>query len=139
MGNIRKVVSAPIGHVVHVLPPDVKISLSPDAASIRITKDKEAPAYRLETPDETHPYRRKEVIEIVNKRLKGRKKINQYDILCVRRVYGINESRPDFYYKPRYGVPQYSKEFVEWLIHSYEDDPLFWNCSIDVWIYGKLI
>jgi len=125
--NIKKVVTAPMGHTVQVLPPDVKISTSPDATPIRITNDEEAPAYRLETPDKTHPYRQKEVIEIVNEKLKGKKKINQYDILCVRRVHSINESKPNFYYKPKYGLPQYSETFVNWLVKSYKKDPLFFD------------
>ncbi len=127
LSNIKKVVTAPIGHIVQVLPPDVKISTSPDATPIRITNDEEAPAYRLETPDRTHPYRQKEVIEIVNERLKGKKTINQYDILCVRRVHGINESKPDFYYKSKYGAPQYSETFVKWLVESYKEDPSFFD------------
>ena len=121
--------SAPIGHVVQVLPPDVKMSIRSDAIPVRITNNKEAPAYKLETPDSTYPYRQKEVIENVNKKLRGKKIVNQYDILCVRRVYGINELRPDFYYKPKYGGPQYSEEFVDWLVESYENDPSFFDTA----------
>jgi len=127
LGNIRKLIKAPMGSVVNILPSSVKTSNRPDAISIRITDNKEAPAFRLETPDATHPYRQKEVIEIVNKKLKGGKRVNQYDILCVRRVYKINECKPDFYYKSKYGVPQYSNEFVEWLLNSYEENPHFFD------------
>ena len=129
LSGVRKVVSAPIGHVVQVLPPDVKMSIRSDAIPMRITNNKEAPAYKLETPDSTYPYRQKEVIENVNKKLRGKKIVNQYDILCVRRVYGINELRPDFYYKPKYGGPQYSEEFVDWLVESYENDPSFFDTA----------
>jgi len=125
--GIRKVVTAPIGHVVQVLPPNIAMSTSPNAIPARITNNKEAPTYRLETPDETHPYRQKEVIERINEHLKGKKRINQYDILCVRRVYSINKSRPDFYYKSKYGVPQYSELFVNWLVESYEENPMFFD------------
>jgi len=127
LGNIKKVVNAPTGHKVYIFPPNVKISTEPGATPIRITNKKQAPAYRLETPDLTHPYRQKEVIENVNRRLKGKKVINQYDILCVRRVYRINDSRPDFYYKSKYGVPQYSKEFIEWLVRSYKENSSFFD------------
>jgi len=120
LGNIRKVVSAPIGHVVHVLPPEVRISISSGAPPIGITNNEEAPAYRLETPDITHPYRQKEVIELVNGKLKGTKMINQYDVLCVKRIYRIDESRPVFYYKPKYGSPPYSNEVAKGLVQSYE-------------------
>lgn len=129
LGNIRKVVKAPTGHVVQVLPSDVRISPEPGATPIRITKDEEAPAYRLMTPDVTHPHRQKDVIEIVNERLKGRKKINQYDVLCVRNVYNIDDTKPDFYYKSKYGAPQYSNEFVEWLVQFYEKNPSFFDAA----------
>jgi len=115
LSGVRKVVSAPIGHVVQVLPPDVKMSIRSDAIPVRITNNKEAPAYKLETPDSTYPYRQKEVIENVNKKLRGKKIVNQYDILCVRRVYGINESRPDFYYKPMEGLNIVKNLLIGWL------------------------
>ncbi len=137
LSGIKKVVTAPLGHIIQVLPPDVKASLSSTATPIRITDSKEAPAYRLETPDETHPYRQKEVIETVNERLKD-KQINQYDMLCVRKVYKIDESRPDFYYKPKYGVPQYSEEFVNWLIESFQNDPKFFDKAREKYRSKKL-
>ena len=137
LSGIKKVVTAPLDHIIQVLPPDVKASLSPTATPIRITNSKEAPAYRLETPDKTHPYRQKEVIEKVNALLKG-KQINQYDMLCVRRVYKVDVSRPDFYYKPKYGVPQYSEEFVNWLIESFQNDPKFFDKAREKYRSGKL-
>lgn len=137
LSGIKKVVAAPLGHIIHVLPPNVKMSSSPTAAPIRITYSKEAPAYRLETPDKTHPYRQKEVIEKVNARLRD-KQINQYDILCVRRVYKVDKSKPDFYYKSKYGVPQYSEKFVNWLIESFQNDPKFFDKAREKYRSEKL-
>jgi len=66
-------------------------------------------------PDTTHPYRGKEVIELVNQRFAGKQIINTFDIRCVKKVYGL-ENRPDFYYKSKYSSPQYSPQFVDWLV-----------------------
>lgn len=46
LGNIRKVVNAPIGHKVKFLPPEVIESNLPDTLSIRIVDDLNAPEYR---------------------------------------------------------------------------------------------
>jgi len=126
LSGIKKVVAAPLDHIIHVLPPDVKISSNPTASPIRLTDSKDAPACRLETPDKTHPYRQKEVIEKVNALLRN-KQINKYDILCVRRVHRVDESRPDFYYKPKYGVPQFSEGFVNWLVESFQKNSRFFD------------
>jgi len=64
--------------------------------------------------DKTHPYRGKEVEELVNQRL-GEKLINKYDIQCIRQVYKI-ESKAEFYYRSKFGPPQYSDKFLEWII-----------------------
>lgn len=127
LGNIRKVVEAPLGYTVQVIPPDVRISTHPASTPIRIVDEPSAPAFRLETPNNTHPYRQKEVVQIFNERLSGKKTITSYDVFCVRKVYKIDKSKPQYYYKPKYSSPQYSKAFVDWLIKSYEEDPLFFD------------
>ena len=127
LGNIRKVVEAPLGHTVQVLPPEVRVSTHPAATPIRIVDEPAAPAYRLETPDITHPHRQKEVILVVNQRLGGKKSINQYDVLSVRRVFRIDETKPQYCYNPKYGSPQYSEYFVNWMVRCYEEDPFFFE------------
>jgi hypothetical protein len=127
LGNIRKVVKAPLGHTVQVLPPEVRVSIHPAATPIRIVDEPAAPAYRLETPDITHPHRQKEVIELINQRLGGGKIINSYDVLSVRRVYEIDGTKPQYCYNPKFGSPQYSDDFINWLIQRYEEDSLFFE------------
>jgi len=127
LDNIKKVVSAPPGYGVQVPPPDVSISTAPKTLPVRIVDEQSAPAYKLETPDTLHPYRQKEVIQIFNERLKGRKSINSYDILSIRRVYKIDKTKPQYHYKSKYGARQYSDDFVEWLVKSYEDNPSFFD------------
>jgi hypothetical protein len=124
LGNIRKVVQAPTGYRVTVLPPDVVESSSPSATPIRIVDDSSAPAYRKIDPDKTHPYRLKEIVPVINQRLKAQKRITSYDIQCVRRVHKI-DSMPAFFYHSKFASPQYSLSFVEWLLDQIHKDPDF--------------
>lgn len=78
-------------------------------------------------PDRTYPYIQKEVVHHVNERLSGKKHITAYDTLCVRKIYRIDESKPQFYYKSKFASAQYSEDFVDWLVERYDEDPLFFE------------
>jgi hypothetical protein len=125
LGNIRKVVEAPLGSRVNILPPEVSEPPPSTATPIRIVDDPSAPAYHKVDPDQTHPYRLKEVLQRVNEEY-GRKVINNYDVLCVRKVHNV-ENQPNFYYKSRFGPSQYSEAFVNWLVEQFEKDQLFFK------------
>ena len=124
--GIRKVVKAPPGTQVVTLPAGTEVieTTSPQETPIRITDDLNAPAYRKLDYDKTHPYRQKEVIEILNERLKGQTVINQYDMLCVKRLYDI---APDerFCHLPKFYSPQYSPAFVDWVEGKFMKDKKF--------------
>ena len=126
LGNIRKVVEAPRGSQVQILSSEVKESNIPSAIPIRIVDDPRAPAYQKVDPDRTHPYRQKDIWSLVNKKLAHRKSINSHDLLCVRRVYGIDE-KYQYCYKLKFASPQYSEQFVTWLVQQYEADNLFFD------------
>ena len=126
LSGIKKVVEAPPGHNFHVLPPNVKVSDHPAATPIRISDDDDAPIYRLETPNDTHIYRQKDVVRIFNESLGGSYIINGYDIQSVRRVYKLDKN-PSYYYRPRFGSPQYSKDFVNWLIGEHKRNDQFFS------------
>jgi hypothetical protein len=128
LGNIRRVVRAPVGSHVQVLPPRVVESDLPNAVPIRVVEDPNAPAYRKVDYDHTHPYRQKKIIELVNQRLGNKKTVNSYDILSVRKVHKIHE-KPEYYHKPKYSTPQYSEDFVDWLVKQYERDPSFFEMA----------
>jgi hypothetical protein len=127
LGNIKQVVEAPAGYKVKVLSPHAVMSTDDQAISIRLVDDTNAPTYRLESIDKTHPHRQKEVVQLVREKFDGSKNINSHDFFCVRKVYGIDESKPFYYHKPKYSSPQYSDEFVAWLIKSYEQNPSFFD------------
>jgi hypothetical protein len=124
LANIRQVMLAPDGAEVAV----VETAERDDEGRptlIRLTTDPHAPLYGQVDPDQSHPYRQKEVIREVNARLDGRP-VNAFDILSVRRVYGITEeTRPEFVHVPKFGSPQYSDAFVDWLVAEKEGDPDF--------------
>jgi hypothetical protein len=63
----------------------------------------------------------------INERLGDRKRINTFDILCVRRMHRIDETRPDFRYAPTFGSPVYSEAFIEWAVGKYQEDPRFFQ------------
>ncbi len=73
-------------------------------------------------PSKSHPYRQKELLEQVGKRLQ----INSHDIQCVNKVYGIRK-RPEFFYqgKVKNSPVQYSPAFVDWLVAKREQDEKF--------------
>jgi hypothetical protein len=79
-------------------------------------------------PGGTHPYRQKEVIEQVNAALGNRMHLNQFDIQCILKIYGLRK-RSEFYYKGSVtGSPaQYSKAFVDWLLKEYAKDSGFFE------------
>lgn len=81
----------------------------------------------LKNPDKTHPYRgRKEVVELVNKKLGGTQTINFFDILSIKRVYNI-DSKPEFCYLPKFSSPQYSNDFVDWIVKQATKNPNFFT------------
>ncbi len=126
MAGVRKVVQAPVGSSVNILPPDVHETDSPQATPIRIVDDPTAPRYHIVDPNKTHPHRQMDVVKKLNGRLKGRDPIKSYDVFAVRRMQGTDK-QIKFYYKPTFGSPQYSPAFVEWLETCYYKDPDFFK------------
>jgi hypothetical protein len=60
----------------------------------------------------------------VNERFGRTCPVNLYDLLCVRRVYSIDK-QPQFFHQPKFGSPQYSVAFLNWLVESYRKDSTF--------------
>ncbi|ODA42700.1 RNA-binding domain-containing protein [Desulfosporosinus sp. BG] len=137
LGNIRKVVEAPAGHNVRILPPEVIESALPTATPIRIVDDPNAPAYRKMNPDETHPYRLKEVLEILNDKIRRERSINNYDLLCVRFSHNV-DSNPAYFYKSKFSTPTYSERFVNRIIDEYEKDNNFFEKARTVYCTGRV-
>ncbi len=126
LGNVKKVITAPSNSIVEVLTMGKYSEAGIIDKTYRIVTDPEALGVRVDT-DKIYPYRQKEVIEQVNERLAGVRKINQYDILSIRTKYNINEKRSEYCFASEYGPKQYSEAFVDWIIESYEKNNRFFD------------
>jgi hypothetical protein len=128
--GVRQVISAPAGSVISVLPAELTNRTGDSATPIRVTSDPEAPEFKLVDPDVTHPWRQKELIAQVNRELDGAYTINQFDILAVRHVHAV-ASNPQFFHKPLFGAPQYSRAFASWLVGEFRKDNTFFGKNRD--------
>lgn len=124
LSEVRKVVYARSSVWVALRPLDVRQSADPIATPIRLTDDPSAPAYPIVDFDSTHPFRQKELIAEVRKRLPKGVEFNSFDVISVRHVYAIDEKR-EFAHKPRFGSRQYSPAFIEWIVRQVHADPEF--------------
>lgn len=82
----------------------------------------------IEVPKDSsksHPFRQKEVIQKVKAAVQGLT-INQHDIQCVNKAYGVKK-RPEYFYQGKVkGSPaQYSQAFVDWLVQHHQRDGEF--------------
>lgn len=129
LSGIRKISAVSPDFASALLPPEVIESRDGDAVKIRIVNDPRAPVYRKLDPDETHPYRQRDVVAQVNAASPELDRVRPYDVQCARRAFGV-DSNADYFHKPKFGVPQYSQAFVDWLIDRYKTDPLFFKNAI---------
>jgi hypothetical protein len=126
LANIRQVMHAPDGAEVAVVE-TAERDEEGRPTLIRLTTDPHAPLYGQVDPDRSHPYRQKEVIREVNARLREGI-VNAFDVLSVRRVHAISEeTRPEFVHVPKFGSPQYSDAFVDWLVAEHARNPQFFG------------
>lgn len=125
LSNIRKVVDAPIGSGVVLVPPEEEADDVFQMPIRVVSDDADAPKYRKVDFDETHPYRLKEVIERVNDKISGIE-VNQYDIVSINSVHDTKQ-KEDFCHDPKYSTPQYSPLFVDWIVEQYEEDDRFFE------------
>ena len=126
LANIRQVMHAPDGAEVAVVE-TAQRDEEGRPTLIRLTTDPHAPLYGQVDPDQSHPYRQKEVINEVNARL-GEGTVNAFDVLSVRRVHQVSEeTRPEFVHVPKFGSPQYSDAFVDWLAGEFGRDAEFFE------------
>lgn len=130
LSDIRKVVYAEPGSEVVTVPSELIQSDDPSATPIKISDDPDAPILRLESPDDSYPYRQTEVLEKVQERLPDEVEINRYDIESVRYTRDVNED-PRFTYEPKFGSRQYSGFLVDWIVKQYEADPQFFEKARD--------
>jgi hypothetical protein len=124
--NVQQIAKAPARSSIAVLPPGVTETEEPGATPIRIVEDPNAPVYRKLNPDQTHPFRRKELTEEVRARLPKGVTFTPYDINVIRKVFDLDEN-DRFVYFPFYASPQYSQEFADWIVVRVREDRSFFQ------------
>ena len=122
LANVRKVSMAPRDSKVIVVSPSTGPQESIER--FRVVDDPLAPAVARTDYDVTHPYRQKELMSTINGRI-GKQVVGPYEVLSLRRVYGIDE-RPEFFHRPKFsGSPQFSDALVAWILTEYQRDSRF--------------
>ena len=122
MANLRQVIEAPADSVVRIATPQEAAQEDGKHLQVRLVTDDNAETAKLIDPNKTHPYRQKEVVETVNKRLDGKYRFTSNDNVAARRIFGL-EQRAEFYYRPKYGSGQYSDAYVDHLVKQILEDP----------------
>jgi Schlafen, AlbA_2 len=126
LDGIAKVVEAPSGSRVAILPPESHRQGPSGAVPLRLTNDPDATPYYAVPLDKTHPFRQKELVKEVNARLSGRRSINSHNIVCIRRVYEV-QNNLTFCYTQNYASPRYSQAFADWIVAQYEANSNFFE------------
>jgi hypothetical protein len=127
LGNIRKVVEAPPGSEVAIIPPDAKPrTIEPSGTPIRLVDDPSVPALGFLHPDASHPHRLMDVVRKLKDRSGGELKVSSFDIQCVRQRYEVDQN-PTFFYRMKFTSPRYSEAFVEWLVQRLDEEPDFFS------------
>ena len=121
MCGIRKVAQACTGDTITVVS-----SKSPSAVvRAQISTDPAAAPITPTNAYEIWPHRQKELLAEVNKRRGKGHKINSHDILCIKNKFDVL-ANPKFACKPhKMSAPQYSVEFVDWMVGEYQKDQDF--------------
>jgi hypothetical protein len=110
--NIRRVIEAPAGSMVEVVPAVATADDSRPAVPIRMTEDPEAVPYRIADPDQTHPFRTMEIVAEINATLPPESRVNVHDIRAIRAAHDLDQRR-DMIHNPRHGPRQFSPLFAD--------------------------
>jgi len=125
LDGIKKVVTAPAGATISVVPGEVQLSGAEGGTGVRLVTDQNAPAFRAVRTDLLYPYRQKELVARVNALLGGAT-ITSHDVHCIRKIHAV-DTEPNFFYKPQFSSPQYSEAFAEWIVEQHQSDPEFFH------------
>jgi hypothetical protein len=130
LDGITKVVTAPVGATISVLPGEVHLSGAEGATGVRLVNDEGAPAFKAFRTDLLYPFRQKELVARVNTLLAG-PTITGHDVHCVRKSHGV-DGQPNFFYKPQFSSPQYSEACADWMAEQYRADADFFHKARDL-------
>lgn len=108
---------------VTVEPGDAHRPLKP----VRIVSDPAAPALQPQDVDRLYPWRQKDLVAELNRRL-GRRMLTSYDIQAVRRHHRLDE-HPEFVFNLPGAGRRYSPAVAEWIMNEYAGDPEFFRSA----------
>jgi hypothetical protein len=122
MSGFRKVVSAPPGYAVTLLPsPTGSVSAIVHGQISEVGKRQ---AVAVTNAEEIWPYRQKDLLREVNRMIRPQR-MTSYDVQCANRKFDV-KNRSNLRYKSHHlAAPQYSKAYVELLVESARSDPHF--------------
>jgi hypothetical protein len=130
LANVQLIAEVQTGSQIKVLPPLVRLSDDPGAMPVRNTNDPSAPTIFRETitvnPNETHKFSRNDLVIRLQELLPENIVFNSYDVFALRKVFDVDKN-PNFYFKPKFGSPQYSSEFINWILIRYKEDNGFFS------------
>ena len=127
LDGVRKLVEAPRGAVVEVNPDGAGEVRSELLQRVRVVDDPAMPAYRELDLDVEYPYRQKELIEEIKRRLPNGARFNSHDVKCLWRVHDL-ASHDKFFHVPKFSSsPHYSEAFIDWILSRHREDPSFFE------------
>jgi hypothetical protein len=116
--GMRRVSEAPRGSQLHVIPSGPAAGQGRgDTLGVRLTTDKNAPGVVPIDRGVLCPYRKKELMAQLKKRLPPEFVVSPYDIQAINKVYNVLQ-KEQFCWQPDYSSPQYSDAYVDWLIEK---------------------
>lgn len=125
LDGITKLVTAPVGATISVLPGEVHLSIAEGVTRVRLVNDEGAPAVKAFPTDLLYPFRKKELVARVNALLSG-PMITGHDMHCVRKAHCV-DGKPNFFHKPQFSSPQYSEAYAEWMAEQYRANADFFH------------
>ncbi len=132
--RIRRLLNAPLDHVVRRKRRPAAGGLSElterksaNLKPVRIVTDPDAPPLHPQDIDRLYPWRQKDLVRELNRRI-GRRLLNSYDIQAVRRHHRL-DSRPEFIFNLLGAGRRYSPAAADWIMDAYSEDPEFFQKS----------
>jgi Schlafen, AlbA_2 len=121
LSGMRQVTEAPRGSQLQVIPAGKGRKDLASAVGVRLTTDKNALGVIPVDRGKLCPYRKKELMSELRRRLPKDLALSPYDIQAVNRVFKVS-SKEDFCWQPEYSSPQYSDVYVHWLVEKITSD-----------------
>lgn len=126
--RVQMITEASPGSQIRILSSMEQESDDLGALSFRITNDPSAPTIYREmiavNPNRTHTLRRDDVVLKIREFIPNNMTFTSYDVYVIRKVFNVDENS-EFYFKPKFGSPQYSEKFIKWVLREYKEDREF--------------